>query len=140
MLFTIYFVSALITGFLFSFVTSMLMVFGIERTGGDPGTPAIMLVSLMCVCVILSIITASIMGVAKEKYKKEFSAKFSAILFLLMYFPIHIVEFYFPDGQSDFLAATLAIMLFLSYIPLFHMVAQALTNLYEFFEKRKRTT
>ncbi len=140
MLFTIYFISALITGFLFSFVTSLLFVIGIEQTGGDPGTPAIMLVSFMCICGVLSIITAAAMGVVKTKYQKEFPARFSAIIFLFMYLPFHIIGIYFTDGQLDFLAIPSSIMLFFSYVPFFHMTAQALTNVYEFFEKKKRTS
>jgi len=137
MVFTIYFFTAIVTGFLFSFVTSMLLVFGIEQTGGDPGTPAIMLVSFMCICGILSIITASIMSSIKAKYQKEFPAKFSVIIFLVMYLPFHIIGIYFTEGQLDFLAIPSVIMLFLSYVPFFHMTAQALINVYEFFEKKK---
>ena len=135
--FTIYFFTTVVMGFLFSFVTSMLLVFGIEQTGGDPGTPAIMLVSLMCICGILSVITASIMSWVKAKYKKEFPAKYSVLIFIVMYLPFHIIGIYFPDAQSEILAIIITFMLFLSFVPLFHATAQALINVYEFFAKRK---
>lgn len=137
MLIAIYIISAFFTGFLFSVVTSMLFVFGIEQTGGDPGTPAIMLVSFMCICGVLGILTAAIMGTAKTKYQKEFPAKFSAIIFLFMYLPFHIIGLYFTDVQWDFLAIPLNIMLFFSYIPFFHTTAQTLTNVYEFVKRKE---
>ncbi len=137
----IYIISALLTNFVFSVTTSMLIVFGIEKTGGDPGAPIIMLVSLMCICGILSIVTATIMGNAKAKHQKEFSAKFSALIFLFTYFPFHIIGFNFSDEQLGFLAAPLAIlsviMLFFSYIPFFHMTAQGLVNLNEFVKRQE---
>lgn len=134
--FAIYFFAAILTGFLYSVVTSMLIVFGIERTGGDPGTPAIMFIVLMLICGILSIITALLMSGVKWKFQKEFPAKFSAIIFLVMYLPVHIIEYYFPEGQLDFLVKTSVGMLFLSYIPLFHMAAQTFINVYEYFNTR----
>lgn len=137
----IYIISALLTNFVFSVVTSMLIVFGIEKTGGDPGTPGIMLFSLLCINGILSIVTAGIMGIAKAKHQKEFPAKFSALIFLFTYFPFHIIGFYFSDEQLGFLAAPLAsltvIMLFFSYIPFFHMTAQGLINLNEFVKRQE---
>jgi len=133
----IYFFTAIVTGFLFSFITSMLLVFGIEQTGGDPGTPAIMLVSFMCICGVLSIISTSTMSRIEAKYHKEFSVKFSFIIFLMMYLPFHIIGFYFTEGQLDFLVIPSTVMLFLSYVPLFHMTSQGFINIYEFFKKRK---
>ena len=137
----IYIISALLTNFIFSVVTSMLIVFGIEKTGGDPGAPIIMLVSLLCICGILSVATATAMGIAKAKYQKEFPAKYSAIIFLFTYFPFHIIGFYFSDDQLGALAAPLAIltviMLFFSYIPFFHMIAQGFINLNEFVKRQE---
>jgi hypothetical protein len=136
----IYIISALLTNFVFSVVTSMLIVFGIEKTGADPGAPIIMLVSLLCICGILSIATATAMGIAKAKYQKEFPAKYSALIFLFTYFPFHVIGLYFPDEQLGFLAAPLAIltviMLFFSYIPFFHMTAQGFINLNEFVKRQ----
>jgi hypothetical protein len=139
MLFIIYFISALVTGFLFSVVTSMLLVFGIEQTGGDPGAPVIMLIGFAFFCGVLSIITAAAMSTAKAKYQKEFPVKFSAIIFLLMYLPFHFIGFYFPEvpEQLNFLAIPLVIMLVLSYVPFFHMAAQSLIDIYEFFRRNK---
>jgi len=139
----IYIISALLTNYIFSVLTSLLIVFGIEKTGGDPGSPGIMLISLLCINGILSIATAVIMGIAKAKYKKEFPAKFSALIFLLTYFPFHIIGNYISDEQLGALAVPLAtltvIMLFFSYIPFFHMTAQGFINLNEFVKKQELT-
>jgi len=91
----IYIISSFITNVIFSVATSILIVFGIEKTGEDPGTPGIMLISLLCINGILSIVTAATMGSAKAKYKKEFPAKFSALIFLLTYFPFHVFGIFF---------------------------------------------
>lgn len=137
----IYIISALLTNFVFAIVTSMLIVFGIEKTGGDPGSPAIMLVSLLCINGILGIATAVIMGIAKAKYKKNFPAKFSVLIFLFTYLPFHIIGIYSSDKQLGILAVPLAtltvIMLFLSYIPFFHMTAQGLINVNEFVKRKE---
>ena len=141
MLIIIYFVSALLTDFVFSVVTTMLIVFGIEQTGGDPGAPIIMLIGMMFYTGILGIVTAIAMATAKAKYNKEFPAKFSVIIFLIMYVPFHIIGFYFPDEQLGPLAAPLGILtvilLFFSYIPFFHMTAQGLINLNEFVKRQE---
>jgi hypothetical protein len=139
MVFVCYLVSAILTGFVFSFITSMLLVFGIEQTGGDLGTPTIMFVGFMCSSGILSIITALIMSGVKAKYQKEFPTKFSVIIFLVMYLPFHINGIYFSERQLDFLSTPFAIMLFLSYVPFFHMTAQSLINVVKFFRRRKIT-
>ncbi len=137
----IYIISALLTNYVFSVATSLLIVFGIENTGGDPGSPGIMLVSLLCINGIISFVTAGIMGSAKAKYKKEFPAKTSALIFLFTYFPFHIMGIYFSDVQLGFLEAPLAIltviMLFFSYIPFFHMTAQGFINLNEFVKRQE---
>ena len=137
----IYIISALLTNYVFSVATSLLIVFGIENTGGDPGSPGIMLVSLLCINGMLSIATATTMGTAKAKYQKEFPAKYSTIIFLFTYFPFHIIGIYFPDVQFGFLEAPLGIlvvvMLFFSYIPFFHMTAQGLINLNEFVKRQE---
>ena len=137
----IYIIAALLTNFVFSVVTSLLIVFGIEKTGGDPGSPGIMLFVLIFICGILSNVTAAIMGVAKAKYQKEFPAKFSALIFLFTYFPFHIIGLYFSDEQLGSLAAPLSnlfsYMLFFSYIPFFHMTAQGFINLNEFVKRQE---
>jgi hypothetical protein len=143
----IYFFSALLTNFVFSVVTTMLVVFGIEKTGGDPGTPIIMLFSLMCICGLLSILTATAMGMAKSKNQKEFPARFSAAIFLFTYLPFHVIGIYFPDERLDslpipsvvmqFFAILFVIMLFFSYIPFFHVTAQGLINLNAFVKRRE---
>lgn len=137
----IYIISALLTNYVFSLATSILITAGFDKMGSDPGSPGIMLFSLMCINGILSIVTAAIMGIAKAKYHKEFPAKFSALIFLFTYFPFHIIGLYVPDEQLGFLAAPLgtllAIMLFFSYIPFFHTIAQGLVNLYEFVKRQE---
>ena len=137
----IYIISALITNFVFSVATSLLVVHGIDKSGGDPGAPIIMLVGLMCICGILGILAAAAMGIAKTKYQKEFPAKLSALIFLFTYFPFHIIGLYFSDEQSGILAAPLGtltvLMLFFSYIPFFHMTAQGFINLYEFVKRQE---
>jgi hypothetical protein len=137
----IYIISALLTNYVFSLVTSILITAGFDKMGSDPGSPGIMLFSLLCICGILSIVTAVIMGIGKAKYHKEFPAKFSVLIFLFTYFPPHIIGFYVPDEKLGFLAAPLgillAIMLFFSYIPFFHMTAQGLVNLYEFVKRQE---
>ncbi len=136
----IYIISSFLTNIIFSVATSILIVFGIEKTGEDPGTPGIMLISLLCINGILSIVTAATMVSAKAKYKKEFSAKFSALIFLLTYFPFHVFGIYFLDVQLGFLEAPLAIltvlMLYFSYVPFFHMTAQGLINTNEFVNRQ----
>ena len=135
---TTYIISALIGSFSFSIVTSILIVFGIEQMGEDPGAPAIMLVGFIFICGILSVVTWAIMDIMKTKFQKEFPAKVSAGIFLFMYLPFHIIGLFFTDGQYDFLAIPTTIMLFLSYVPFFHLVAQSLTNLDKLFRKRKK--
>lgn len=131
----VYPISSLLTGILFSFVTSMLIVFGIEHTGGDPGSPAIMLVGLICITGILSLITSIIIITAETKSQKEFPIRSSAIIFLCMYLPFHIIGIYFPLASFEFLAIPLTIMMFLSYIPLFHVVTKSLIHTYEFVKR-----
>lgn len=137
----IYLITALLTNYMFSVATSILIIAGYDKMGVDPGSPGIMLFSLLCINGILGIVTATIMGIAKAKYHKEFPAKFSALIFLLTYFPFHIIGLYFPEEQLGFMTAPLgsllAILVFFSYIPFFHMAAQGLTNLYEFVKRRE---
>lgn len=139
-IYLIYIVSALLTNWIFSTITAGAIVVGIEKTGGDVGSPGILLVVFLFINGILSIITAIIMGVAKV-YKKEFPVKFSILVFIFTYFPIHIFEFYIPDKILGSLASPIATftgyMLIFSYIPFFHMTAQGLINMYEFIKKRK---
>jgi hypothetical protein len=137
----IYIISALLTDYVFSVMTAILITAGFDKMGSDPGSPGIMLVSLLCINGMLSIVTAVIMGIAKAKHQKEFPAKFSALIFLLTYFPFHIIGLYFSDVQLGFLEAPLGIllvvMLFFSYIPFFHMTAQGLINLNEFVKRQE---
>jgi hypothetical protein len=137
----IYIISALLTNYVFSFATTLLITAGFDKMGSDPGSPGILLFSLMCICGIFSIVTVTIMEIGKAKYRKEFSAKFSALIFLFTYFPTHIIGLFIPDIQLGFLSAPigilLAIMLFFSYIPLFHMTAQGLVNLNEFVKRQE---
>jgi hypothetical protein len=137
----IYIISGLLTGYVYSMATTILVVDGFDRMGEDIGSPGIMLFSLLCICGILSIVIASIMWVAKAKYQKEFPARFSLLIFLLTYFPIHIKEIWFPDLQLGFLEVLLgillAIMMYFSYVPLFHMTAQGFTNLHEFVKRQE---
>ncbi len=140
MLFAIYLISALIDGFLFSVVTSMLIVTGIEKTGGDAGTPALMLIALMFICGLLSLYTASIMSWERNEQKKRIPVIVSAITFLALYLPFHIIGLYFSYGKLDFLAIPFMIMMFSSYIPFFRMTAQTLINVYEFFERKANAT
>ena len=132
----IYIISALLTDYVFSLATSILVTAGFYKMGSDLGSPGIMLFSLLCICGFLSIVTATIMGIAKAKFQKEFPARFSALIFLFTYFPFHIIGLYIPDEKLGFLAAPLAalltFMVFFSYIPFFHMTAQGLINLYKF--------
>ena len=92
-----YIISALLTNVVFSFATGFLILSSIINAGDDPGSPGILFFDLMFMCGILSIVTATIMGIAKAKYQKEFPAKFSALIFVFTYFPIHIIELYFSD-------------------------------------------
>jgi hypothetical protein len=137
----IYIISALLTDYVFSLATSILITASFDKMGSDPGSPGIMLFSLLCVCGILGIVTATIMGIGKAKYHKEFPAKSSALIFLFTYFPFHIIGLYVPDEKLGFLAAPLgnllAIMVFFSYIPFFHMTTQGLINLYEFVKRQE---
>jgi len=133
----IYIISALLTNYVFSVATSLLIVFAIEKSGDDPGSPGIILFVLMFICGIFSIVTASIMGNAKAKYQREFPAKFSALIFLFTYFSVHIIGFYFSDKQADSLADLSANMMFFSYIPFFHMTTQGLINLNEFVKRQE---
>lgn len=135
----IYIISALLANYVFSLATSIFIMAGFDKMGVDPGSPGIMLFSLLCINGILSIVTATIMGIGKAKYQREFPAKFSGLIFLFTYFPFHIIGLYVPDEKLGFLEAPLgnllAIMLFFSYIPFYHMTAQGLVNLYEFVKK-----
>ena len=121
--------------------TSLLIISAIEKTGEDSGSPGILLFVLMCICGILSIVTAIIMGIAKTKYQKEFPAKYSALIFLFTYFPVHIIGLYFSDKQLGSLTSLLmnltVIMMFFSYIPFFHMTAQGFINLNEFVKRQE---
>jgi hypothetical protein len=137
----IYILSAILTNYVFSLATSILVTAGYDKMGVDIGSPGIMLFSLLCINGILGIVTATIMGFGKAKYHKEFPAKFSALIFLFTYFPLHIIGLNIPDEQLGFLAAPLGnlfgAMQFFSYIPFFHMTAQGLINLYEFVKKKE---
>lgn len=142
----IYFTSAILTNIVFSVVTSILITYGFDKMGSDPGSPGIMLISLMCICGILGGISAAAMETLKAKYQKGFPARFSAIIFLVTYLPFHITGLYFSDQQLAFLGfmtAPLAIlsviMLYFSYIPLFHMTAQGLINVNEFVNRQAIT-
>lgn len=136
----IYIISAFLTNIAFSVITAVLVTFGFEKSGEDPGSPGIMLISLMCICGILSIVTAAIMVDTKAKYQKEFPAKFSLLIFLFTYFPFHIIGQYFSGIQLGFLAdlfgILVVIMLYFSYMPFFHMTAQGLINVNEFVNRQ----
>jgi uncharacterized membrane protein len=138
--YAIYVISALTTNWIFSTITAALIVFGIEKAGGDVGAPAIVLVVFLFINGILSIIISIIMGIAKA-HKKEFPAKFSALVFIFTYLPFHILGLYVPDEILGSLASPVAglsvYMLFFSFVPFFHMVSQGLINMYEFIKKRK---
>jgi len=138
----IYIISALLTNYVFSVETSLLIISAIVKSGDDVGSPGILLFVLMSICGMLSIVTAAIMEIAKTKFQKEFPAKFSVLIFLFTYFPIHIIGFYFSDAQLGSLATPLFnltfFMMLFSYIPFFHMIAQGLINVNEFV-KRKET-
>jgi hypothetical protein len=139
----LYFISAFLTNIAFSVATAVLVTFGFDKLGEDPGSPGIMLIGLICICGLLSLITAAIMVDAKTKYQKEFPAKVSMIIFLFTYFPFHIYGLYFSSVQLGFLAAPLGIllviMLYFSYIPFFHMTAQSLINTNEFVNRQATT-
>ena len=135
-----YIISALLSNFVFS-VATFFFIFSYMVKAGVDGSPGIMLFVLMFNCAILSIVTATIMGIAKAKYQKEFPAKFSAIIFVFTYFPVHIIELYFSDKQLDSLSIPLwdwaGYMMFFSYIPFFHMTTQGLINLNEFVKRQE---
>lgn len=137
----IYIISALLTNYVFSVATSILVMAGFDKMGSDPGSPGIMLFVLSCVCGIFSIVTAAIMEIAKVKYHKGFPAKYSALIFLFTYFPFHIIGLYVPDEKLGVIAAPLgdllAIMVFISFIPFYHMTAQGLINLFEFVKRQE---
>ena len=136
-----YIISALLTNYVFSVATSILILSSIIKAGDDPGSPGILVFDLMFFCGILSIVTATIMGIAKAKYQKEFPAKFSALIFVFTYFPVHIIDLYFSDKQLDSLSIPLwdwaGNMMFFSYIPFFHMTTQGLINLNEFVKRQE---
>ena len=138
---TPYLISALLTNFVFSVATFFFIFSAIEKAGHDSGSPGILLFVLMFICGILSIVTATIMGIAKVKFQKEFPAKFSALIFVFTYFPVHIIELYFSDEQLGSLAIPLwdwaGNMMFFSYIPFFHMTTQGLINLNEFVKRQE---
>jgi hypothetical protein len=131
----IHIVSTISACFLFSFVTALLIVFGIEENGGDPGAPIIMLISLLVICGLLSFLTASAMAVAKLIYRKEFPVTLSSVIFPFMYLPFHILGFYFPDRELDFLASSSIVLLFFSFVPFYHAISQIFINIYEFLKK-----
>jgi hypothetical protein len=136
----IYIIAAILTNYGFSYATSILVMAGFEKMGSDPGSPGIMLFSLMCICGVFSLVTAAIMEIGKAKYHIEFPAKFSALIFILTYFPFHIMGLYIPDEKLGSLAGPLGILfsisLFFSYIPLFQMTSQGLINLNEFLKRQ----
>ena len=135
-----YIISALLSNFVFS-VATFFFIFSYMVKAGVDGSPGILLFVLMFNCAILSIVTATIMGIAKAKYQKEFPAKFSALIFVFTYFPIHIIELYVSDKQLDSLSIPLwdwaGNMMFFSYIPFFHMATQGLINLNEFVKRQE---
>ena len=136
-----YIISAVLTNFVFSVATFFFIFSAIEKSGDTVDSPGILLFVLVFFCGILSIVTATIMGIAKAKFQKEFPAKFSALIFVFTYFPIHIIELYFSDKQLDSLAIPLwdwaVYMMFFSYIPFFHMTTQGLINLDEFVKRQE---
>ena len=136
-----YIISALLSNFVFSVATFFYIFSAIEKSGDHVDSPGILLFVLVFICGILSIVTATIMGIAKAKYQKEFPAKFSALIFVFTYFPIHIIELYVSDKQLDSLSIPLwdwaGNMMFFSYIPFFHMTTQGLINLDEFVKRQE---
>jgi len=127
-----YIISALLTNFVFSVATFFYIFSTIEKSGDHVDSPGILLFVPMFICGILSIVTATIMGIAKAKFQKEFPAKFSALIFVFTYFPFYIIELYFSD-----LSTPLFYMMLFSYIPFFHMTTQGLINLNEFVKRQE---
>ncbi|MDH5647831.1 MAG: hypothetical protein OEZ01_17600 [Candidatus Heimdallarchaeota archaeon] len=130
----IHITAAFLASKLYSYFTTMLVLFGIEKGGGDLGSPGIMLVLLFGLCVAASFSIAIVMEYKKPTSKKELSVKTALIIFLLTYFPIHIAEYYFPGQAPGFLAIPLTLLMFFSFIPLYYTIAQSLFNIFEYLK------
>jgi len=138
----IYFISALLTSYVFSYVTCILAVMSFEKAGDDPGSPGILLFGLRCLYGILSLVAMAVMEVRARRHKKEFPVKFSALIFLFTYFPIHIIGICFsPDkllGPLEGPVMTVTgIMMDFSYMPFFHMTTQGFINLWGFAKRQE---
>ena len=129
----IHFISIPVCSFLYSFFTSILIVAGIEKFGEDPGSPAIMLIGFLVICIFLSIVTAGIMSNGAEK-GKVFPVKFSFPLFVVMYVSAHLLALYVT--ASAFWGNVSALLLFISHIPFYHVFSQCLLNGYDFIKTR----
>ena len=127
-------VSAVVTSVGFSGVTAILVMYGIEEQGGDPGAPGLMFVALLMLCGFLNILTAIVMYSAREDHQKTFSATRSMLLFVVMYVPLHLAG-WFSISLPEVLELVFTLLLFASSVALFHAVAQSGIHLYEFFQK-----
>ncbi len=136
----IYLFSALLSDFLFSFMTTNLIVFGIENVNGDPGAPIIMLIGFLFICGVLGTLTAIFTPSMEENFEgrfhRELTAKSSGIAFLVMYLPFHIMGIFFNSGKLDFLAIPSVILLLLSYVPFYFMITKSFVHLYELLKER----
>lgn len=140
----IYIISALICTVIYSYATALLLVYGIERMGSDPGSPAILLFGLICTSAIFSMITALIMESSRRKSQRTLPVKISAIIFPIMYFPFHVIGIFFPslgtngmDKIQESAATLLVMMMFFSFMPFYHVIAQVQLTIYENYRRNK---
>lgn len=132
----LFIIAILFASLLFSYASAVLIMVGIEASGGEPGSIVVMFVGLLVITLLLSVVVTTAMLIAKKRYHKSFPARWSVVLFLLLYLPFQINGLFFPDDRFDSLATLLSVMFFFSFIPFFHCIAQSLINLAAFIRQR----
>ena len=86
-------ISAMLANSEITVVTSMLIVFGIEKTGGDPGAPIIMRVSLLCICGIRQLLRLRQQWELRSlNITKSFRQNRRVLIFLFTVFPFTGIE------------------------------------------------
>ncbi len=126
--------SILVAGFLFTFITSFLVA--METIDEIPALGPLMC-SMMGNGIFLTIIAALIIGAAKKFYHKVFPAGISAIIFLIMFLPWHVIALSSPNSKLlDMYGTPLMILTSLSIIPFLHLIMQTFININKYFQKR----
>jgi hypothetical protein len=129
----LYIISALVIDLVFSVFTVFLLSYGYQPGISEPGDTVGAFLIFICCCGWLSFVPLTAMEIGESKYHRRLPAKYSGLVFLLTYLPalviggpyandLHIRTVDSPAYLIVFLLLTL------SYMALFHAVAQTIKN------------